>query len=899
MLSNSQDIPHIQDPQTMSDLPEPVIPPDIVLSACLQSRSDFGISSLSVTEPSGSNLTTHSRRVSGASDISDVSDVSVDENSTSVYDVESETAPIMPFFSPTFQRSLKEGLEIAQRTTIALEKLKPFLVPGSRGGELMADGMRFSSFRGCDTRTIALLGDSGEAGKSSLINSLLHFPDIAATGDLGAACTPVVTEYRKLTIDQSGPIAIEIEYLSADEIDKLIGELIWNYRQPFLPMAQGNGLTDAEYVQCQRESDQAWSALEAAFKHQSQFKEEFLSDMSDGALERVTERLTLWARDIPWPEGDDGTGKWSSSAQSVEECYEKTKAFMEDRLWPFTKIIRIYLDAPILNGGIVLADLPGLQDTNLARVQATQKYLMRCDNIFLVTNIARAITDSSLKSSIYNVISRHVPAEWEKSAGKNLKLAVVCTKSESINQRNAEREFCGPGKKIPRPVLDNLDRDIRLAKANDDQTLKKELKRRQLLLIDARNCHVKNGLQSAYKMLGGNLEVFCVSNTMYEKFSSKPDSEGARRMIDGSGIPELRRFCLLITAEARLVEAKHFLQSSLSSLLSSIDIWANIAPNPVNGGDDDDPAVWDIKIKEIERVDAIIMKASSEFNDAFDEQILRSFHYRNDHWAKQAKEEGNKWADWPWTQYNAWCIKNGDHCTPRRGRVNWNNELIWKMRIELESQWELLEEEVPTTFKKLRKSVIGQIHGLEKQLQSKGCPPTLIKSLHYRIQDIKYRFSLIQRDFASEIHRLTRGMASEPSQSSYIVMEMLPAYRSASQEKGTGKAARQRRRVQGRIEDGTLFPNISFAIASRIQEAIVDSFALLCDVAQENFGRIMKDTLTAAAQWKSIHGSKSYAANRARKEAEEEERLKKAELAHEIAALKVEHKRILEDISGF
>ena len=55
---------------------------------------------------------------------------------------------------------------------------------------------------------------------------------------------------------------------------------------------------------------------------------------------------------------------------------------------------------------------------------------MKCDHIFLVTNIARAITDSSLKSSMYNVLSHYVPVEWEESTGKYMKLAVVCTKSE-------------------------------------------------------------------------------------------------------------------------------------------------------------------------------------------------------------------------------------------------------------------------------------------------------------------------------------------------------------------------------------------------------------------------------------------------------------------------------------
>ena len=77
----------------------------------------------------------------------------------------------------------------------------------------------------------------------------------------------------------------------------------------------------------------------------------------------------------------------------------------------------------------------GLQDTNLARVKATQMYLMKCDNVFIVAHISRAITDQSLKSSLYAAFARHVPLAFEDSAGRGLNLAVICTKSEVTPHR--------------------------------------------------------------------------------------------------------------------------------------------------------------------------------------------------------------------------------------------------------------------------------------------------------------------------------------------------------------------------------------------------------------------------------------------------------------------------------
>lgn len=96
--------------------------------------------------------------------------------------------------------------------------------------------------------------------------------------------------------------------------------------------------------------------------------------------------------------------------------------------------------------------------------------------------------------------------------------------------------------------------------------------RLDFLLIGARNTHVKEGLQKAHssEVPEGELDIFCVSNTVYEKYCRK----GNREYVEASGIPELRRFCHSITAEAQFREARHFLHSSLASLLNSLGLWA-------------------------------------------------------------------------------------------------------------------------------------------------------------------------------------------------------------------------------------------------------------------------------------------------------------------------------------
>lgn len=67
-------------------------------------------------------------------------------------------------------------------------------------------------------------------------------------------------------------------------------------------------------------------------------------------------------------------------------------------------------------------------------------------------------------------------------------------------------------------------------------------------------------------------------------------------------------------------------------------------------------------------------------------------------------------------QYNAWCLNNGHHFTGKRGEVNWNQDLIWKMKSELEFQWELVEEEVVRVINELLGSLIVAMKSLQASI---------------------------------------------------------------------------------------------------------------------------------------------------------------------------------------
>jgi hypothetical protein len=111
------------------------------------------------------------------------------------YDVTVEEALEGPFYDPIYQAELQKDREIARAATNALKRADLFTVHGDNLARLIQDGESLSEFEVSSTRTIAILGGSGEgkhafhqaklhgsnflSGKSSLINSLLHYPEIA------------------------------------------------------------------------------------------------------------------------------------------------------------------------------------------------------------------------------------------------------------------------------------------------------------------------------------------------------------------------------------------------------------------------------------------------------------------------------------------------------------------------------------------------------------------------------------------------------------------------------------------------------------------------------------------------------------------------------------------------
>ena len=365
---------------------------------------------------------------------------------------------------------------------------------------------------------------------------------------------------------------------------------------------------------------------------------------------------------------------------------------------------RVYLKAQVLENGLVLVDLPGLRDVNLAKVKLTEEYLLQTDHIFITARIDRAISDRSLKESLFGALRRHVPNEIDEHGTNRLNVTVICTRAEPSDDTEIaqlRREYVTKRKIVDKQKIDELDKRLQNAARTSNQALKKQVKQElRYILMKARNDDVTAKLRRAYEneignqngTSGSSLEVFCVANSAYQKSSKKGDPDG----VHASGIPALRSRCQLISADARLAEVRNFLSSTLPGLLQSIKLWIERLGGQNRQGlenrEEAQKQLDDLTTLAQNIINDVKVNLTTSFRDNISK--LMDFQLRNGKWSQAAKSQSSQWKSWHHMSYSAWCNHDGTHSTPARGFRRWNNELIWKMREEILAQWHLFEDEI-------------------------------------------------------------------------------------------------------------------------------------------------------------------------------------------------------------
>ncbi|KAL4991483.1 hypothetical protein BDW68DRAFT_142463 [Aspergillus falconensis] len=761
------------------------------------------------------------------------SDGSNDGNST--YSLREEELPPAPIYDLRLQQSLREVRSHLADLVVSMERSELVRDEASDIGALYKQVESTSKFEYPETRIVGFIGDSG-VGKSSLINSLLDHEGLARSSGNGEACTSVVTEFRQTDETHPHPFTIEVDFMNTDELKELLQELLRDYR-----MRHTRAFDE---VTEQKESERitalarrALATLNSLFKNEADMTEEFLSNEAPHAEELILTRLEEWAlAGLDHRPGGREALHHRIEARDIYHCRENIDIFTvasrpgKPALWPFVKLIRVYLRCPILRTGLVVADLPGFRDLNYARVRATERYLRHvCDEAFVVSDIGRCRTDPSIEETLEKRI-------------RGQPIRIVCTMSEC--KLNAEESVREPGTPadVRNQVKQLIDR-IKQAKrslattrtrrrcssgahqgrlavqetdANDElERLNLELK---TLLIETRNKLVAADLSKKYQP---DVRIFCVSSKLYSDHR-RDDGEQAAEYIRLSGIPELRRYCQAIPAEAQLRATSAFLKNRVPALLGSLNQWVLAGSNTVTV---ERAATLRRVLDEAQKTlesrltsrNSCIRSAQADLITTFQNSIVRYIRSSQERWKAGATRTSQGWRSFHHSTYAAFCRKYGVH-RPGNGSLRcWNNEILQEASEELDQGWSTLfvclddqqyalHDQIDETFSLVCASIEDHMNIAPEAFDN------LVDNMETRrhcITDIVLRSF---EDVLAHCTRIHRDALDGHSSTSYIADIMRPAYNVCNAESGGGSDARRKDHMDEHVRHSRIFSKLSQSI---------------------------------------------------------------------------------------
>ncbi|PLN80725.1 hypothetical protein BDW42DRAFT_170368 [Aspergillus taichungensis] len=737
--------------------------------------------------------------------------------------------------------------------------------PNTSLHKLHNETKKASEFRYPETRTVGLIGDSG-VGKSSVINSLLDQANLARSSRDGSACTCVVTEFRHSGNDHDA-FTIEAEFMNSDEVKELLEELLQSVRQFHTDSLYQQLRSAEEQASCREKSDRAWEALESLFNNEPEMSLEYVSRDEEGAELAILNQLERWALlGSAHRPGGPNSLEYTAVCTCLDECKQQLDTLTADSpegnrpaLWPFIKLIKVYLDAPILRTGLVLADLPGLRDMNYARVRATEQYLNhKCDEVFIVTNIARCITDQSIP----DIISRCRESQPRR---------IICTRSEDVSPEETARGQSRIALRV-REMNQGIEqireqqRDASIRKQRavgpertqiilEEETLRERMKALNLerthLLVQERNTRITRELATKYL----NERVFCVSNSLYGEYRDDPQ-EHAEAYLQLSGVRQLRSYCQLVPADAQLRATSAFLQHQVPAHLMSLRQWA------LSGAD----SVTVEKAATLRRVlgdveaalrqnymsrEAPLPTTQGSVNRLFDQDILNSIRNRDSAWTAHSVRVSEEWRAWHHMTYAAWCRNYGTYRTKAQAHCCWNDALIQKPRDCLSPVWDqiidYLESSVRTlvsetsrTFRRMQR-VLAEHQNLAPQALGnlltglEARQKCIADEIHDAFANIVHHMCLIRRD-------VLFGHAS-----SVMTGLMRSAYISCNRASGTGSDRIRKDTICDHLTHSRLFANYLRINRQMYQSATVASFDALEQKVHEQVQMAIRDVQAVVA----------------------------------------------------
>ncbi|EPQ59276.1 hypothetical protein GLOTRDRAFT_136192 [Gloeophyllum trabeum ATCC 11539] len=323
-----------------------------------------------------------------------------------------ETADEIPY---TPEDALSEGTKMVKAMEAEIKKI-------NLGSKLRKDvwlrEIESLKSQGSPTTMIAICGATG-AGKSSILNAILD-DNIVPTSGM-RACTAVVTEigyHAKKTIDADVSFLSEAEW--KEELAVLLEDLVdedgnlkrttdlksdsgvaWHKVHAVYPSISQEQLVQMSVDQIIARDPKIARILgttkNIVAKDSKAFAQEISRYIDSKDQKRGDKKKN---KDKPKEKEKDKVPSFMDMLKDARGTKEKAKEkdpADEAAFWPLIRQVRVRCNAAALSTGAVLVDLPGVADANAARNNIAKDYMKKCDCVWILAPITRAVDDKTAR----------------------------------------------------------------------------------------------------------------------------------------------------------------------------------------------------------------------------------------------------------------------------------------------------------------------------------------------------------------------------------------------------------------------------------------------------------------------------------------------------------------------
>ncbi|KAL8749362.1 MAG: hypothetical protein Q9199_007731 [Rusavskia elegans] len=360
------------------------------------------------------------------------------------------------------------------------------------------------------------------------------------------------------------------------------------------------------------------------------------------------------------------------------------------------------------------------------------------------------------------------------------------------------------------------------------------------LFVSARNTDVERALRLRYDSPGAgfSINVFCVGNRDYEG-AEYQSQEAHQRAIQGSGVPDLRRFCHSIVAQAQYDASLHFLEVELASLLQSLEVWLSVSEQK-NLVTVDPQIITDLQANLEQKIDDF----AEELEDTLESNILDSMSHYDRGFNDYALDVSEEWTgvSHVTSDIESWLTRHlvallviQSFLPPKRKSLHTSSRLKILERRAAGRHDRFNDEPVARNgdctigARQTASNVRGQrLQEHERRIeryQAHGAPATILASFRLKQRELTYLLKDACFETRREVQYARENIefnAMGDHISSFILDLMIPTYRACATETGKGTMSRMHQTMRRRLDRRDIFDLIRRRIQTETQELFVE-----------------------------------------------------------------------------